>query len=470
MNAIEKIIYSLGRLRGLYKKGVDWADAPLNADSSWMHPVLWGEGLLQNKKPRTSEEYISYFTSWVYICASLNATTLASVPLRLYVAKEKKGKKYPLIQTKQVDNRRLKYLYSNNSLDQFLRKAEEVEEVTDHAFLDLMTNVNPFINARDLWEITSLFLDLTGDAYWYLVKANIAGQEVPVQIWPIPSQYIKPVPGESLEDFIKGYIYRRGNREVELSRDEVIRFTYPNPKNQFKGFSCVQGIADAVYVNMKMYEFEEALFEKKARVGGVIEQSERVSEPSLKRFRESWEQKYSGAANSGKTVILPYGLKFNRDTMTPEELSFIEGRKLMREEIAAAFDVPIGALVSKDINRANAEVADYRHMKNGILPRLRRIEEKLNERLLPMFDERLFVAFDNPVPEDKEFQLKEREAYTKANILKINEVRQELGKEPVAWGESAWFPMNLVPVEDSKKILTEELVKRAKEKLREMLA
>jgi len=97
----------------------------------WELIHLWGEGLLQSRKPQTPEEYLSYFTSWVYICATLNATTLASIPLRLYVAKEKRGRKYLLIQTKKIDNARLKFLSSNNSLHKYLRKAKEVEEVTD---------------------------------------------------------------------------------------------------------------------------------------------------------------------------------------------------------------------------------------------------------------------------------------------------------------------------------------------------
>jgi len=44
--------------------------------------------------------------------------------------------------------------------------------------------------------------------------------------------------------------------------------------------------------------------------------------------------------------------------------------------------------------------------QNAILPRLRRIEQKLNEKMLPLFDDKLFVAFDNPVADDKEYGFK----------------------------------------------------------------
>jgi hypothetical protein len=144
-------------------------------------------------------------------------------------------------------------------------------------------------------------------------------------------------------------------------------------------------------------------------------------------------------------------MKFTPDSMTPQEISYIEGRKLIREEICAAFDVPVGALVSTDVNRANAETADYRHAKNGILPRLMRIEQKINEKLLPMFDPSLFCAFDDCVPQDKQFIVQKNDAYVKNNTFTINEVREEEGKDPVGWGDVAWMPFGITPVSDGEK-------------------
>ena len=45
------------------------------------------------------------------------------------------------------------------------------------------------------------------------------------------------------------------------------------------------------------------------------------------------------------------------------------------------------------------------------------------------YDERLFCAFDNPVPEDREFRLKENTEYLKVGALSRDEVRSEIGKD-----------------------------------------
>lgn len=100
----------------------------------------------------------------------------------------------------------------------------------------------------------------------------------------------------------------------------------------------------------------------------------------------------------------------------------------------------------ENVNRANAETGEYSYMKNTILPRIRRAEQKINEKLLPMFDERLFCAFDNPVPEDKEHRLKEVEMHLKTGYSSPNLERQIDGLDEVEWGNEPLVPMTLRPL------------------------
>jgi SPP1 gp7 family putative phage head morphogenesis protein len=127
-------------------------------------------------------------------------------------------------------------------------------------------------------------------------------------------------------------------------------------------------------------------------------------------------------------------------------MSFLQGRKSTREEIAAIFGVPQSLLTTESVNRANAETGEYSYMKNTILPRTRRAEQKINEKLLPMYDERLFCAFDNPVPEDKEHRLKEVEMHLKTGYSSPNLERQIDGLDEVEWGNEPLLPMNIRPL------------------------
>ena len=433
MNIFERIAYGYGRTKGHFQKGLadvfstSGARPSLEDESAWGDPYLWGAALLEGRKPSTKPDYIRAFQSFVYICVKLNAQSVASVPLRLYVTKQSKGMKFRTIETRPITKARLKYLQANTGLDSYVRKAREIEEVTEHPFLELMKEVNPYQNSRDLWELTMTFMDLTGEAYWLLLPDNL---KVPKQVHIMPSQYVNPKFGESLDKAIEGFVYKRGATEVTIPAEHVIYFTYPNPNNVFTGFSCVKGVADAVYIQSEMDAFESALFENRARIGGVITQTEIIGKPERERMKEELTQKHGGSKKAGKVLWLPKGLEYTRDTMTPTELNFIEGRQNIMETICLAFDVPPGALRTKDVNRANAEVADYRHAKNGVLPRCRRIEEKLNEQLVRRYDERLFCAFDDPVPENRELVLKERTAALTTGTITRDEVRSDMGKEP----------------------------------------
>ena len=443
-NIIARLAAAAGNIRGAYLKGIG---ASITDPSVWSGDAsrYWGEGVggkAKLKKFNSKDEMISSFLSWVYICVRLRAENIAAVPLRLYVVTPVRGQKFRTITTRAVAPERRLWVEGRAAAVPRLRKATEIVEVTDHAFLGLIDAVNPIQNKRDLLELTSTFLDLTGECYWWLERGSM---NQPEAIWIVPSQHMTPIPGTDLKEPIKGYLYERGKTRVTFPPEDIVWFNYPNPANQFQGMSIMAGIADAVYTNEQMFSFEEALFENKARVGGIVESGENYSEESVGRLRSQWSQIYAGAAKGGRTLFLPKGMKFTRDSITPDEMSFIEGKKITREEICAGFDIPIGALVSTDVNRANADTADYRFMKNGILPALRRLEDKINERIMPLYDERLFVAFDNPVPEDKEFALREREANIRMNLTSINEERREVGRDDAPWGEDVFIDAKKIP-------------------------
>jgi len=478
MNVIERIANLWGRSRGHYLKGLDnvfstsGTHPTTSDDSAFMDLEMWGAGLLAGKEPKTKKEFIRAFKGFVYICAKLNSQTVASQRLRLYVAKKEKTKTYRTIETRPLSNKLKTWIYSRQNLDPWLTKAADVEEITDHVWLDLMKQVNPQHNARDLKEYTVLYQDLTGECYWWLRKDGLG---VPEQIWPIPSQFINPVFGDNLNEPIKSYRYRTGAINVEIPEDQIIFFTYPNPNNVFTGFGSVRGVATAIYIREQMDDFEKALFENKARIGGILtpKANMNISDKDRERLKTQFAQAYAGAKKAGQLAIPPIDMDLKTDTMTPEEMNFIEGRSVNMEEICLAFDIPPGALTSKSVNLANAKIADYRHAKNGILPRCDRLADKLNEKFLPLYADNIFCAFDNPVPEDRALLLREQTERVKAGISTRDEVRLEQGLEAIGGlanellVDGRLVPINSLGEVDEGEIreFTAKVIKYAKEVL-----
>ncbi len=391
-----------------------------------------GLGVMQ---PMDFNSLVKAYKSWVYVCANKNSTSVAQVPLRLYVTKESKNTKL-IVPTKKVDKKTLDYLHDNSviaSLGQ-VKKAVEIEEVTEHPFLDLMREVNNFMNQFDLWENTELFQELTGNAYWYVVDNGLG---VPSEIWVLPADRVRIIPGQNSESFVKGYVYLVGAEKLEFTEEEVIHFKFPSPTSMFYGMGPLAAAAEAYNINQNMDSYEAAMFKNMGIPSGFLETDKKVTDDEFKAWKERWDETYGGVKKQGKLGFLDLGLKFNKAQMSPKDMSYVLGRKLTKEQIMNIFGQNAG-MYDPNATRANSEMASYTYMRDTVRPRLLRFEQKMNEKLIPRYDPRLFVAFDNPVPEDQDRVLKAREVHLKSGTTIINEERNVLGMGPVDWGDKPY--------------------------------
>lgn len=388
---------------------------------------------------------VARYKSWVYACANRNAIECAQVPLRLYVERQA-GKTRALFPTKSLTSEQRTFLKASPTAYRRFAKAVEVEEVSEHPFLNLMDEANEFMNSFDLRETLHLCQELTGNAYWLIVRDSSVG--MPEAIWPLLPQYVKAVPGK--KNFIDYWIYEPvPNEKQRIEVDDMIHFPMLGPKNAIYGYGPLQACVVAADLGNAMNSYETQLLSNNAIPSFALMLPVDSGEPTeeLKRkMRAEWRKEYGGINNAGKMAILHGGADLKEIAITPKEMAYLAGRKATQEEIAAVFGVPLSKLKTEDVNRANAEAGDYSYMKDTILPRLRRVEQKLNEKLLPLYDERLFCVFDNPVPEDKEFRLREQQAHIQVGYTSINEERQRDGLEEVDWGNVPILPMTMIPL------------------------
>ncbi len=412
----------------------------------------WYLNKLQEGRPYQSKtDYKSLmdkYASWVYACANKNATNCAQVPLRLYSTRPTKTVK-ALFPTRKLNPQRLKYLEKSPSCSKYFAKSIDMEEVLEHPLLDLLSNVNEFSNGFDLQELTFLCQDLTGNTYWYLVVNNLGRPE---EIWNLLPQYMKIIPNK--EKFISGYEFSASfNDKHFLEPEEIIHFKYVNPRDAYLGLGPLQAAVVAADLGMSMNEYEVSLMHNRAQPDFALKLPIEAGEPKeeeKKRIYADWYKKYGGMRNQGKIAITTGGAELQQISLSPKEMNFLMGRKASLNEVAAIFGVPMSKLTTEDVNRANAEAGDYSYMKDTILPRLRKVEQKLNERLCPLYDDNLFCAYDNPVPEDKQYRLDEIDNHLKNGYSNINMERQIDGLEEVEWGNVPILPFNLAPLGSEK--------------------
>lgn len=462
MNIFERLANIAGRAKGQYERGIQdmfstsGAKPSVTDNTAYIDPFRWGVGLGKGNVPQTKSDYIDSFVSWAYVCASMRADAFISVPMRLYAAKATKGKKLKWagtdreVLTRAVPKSRLRYLHGKANLAPVVKAAEEIEEVLEHPFLELFKAVNPQHTASDLKWMTELYISLTGECYWYKERGGLkgeSGQGLPKRLWVVPSHLINPEYGKSKDKAIDHYVYKGGATELKIPVEDIVMLFVPNLKNTFAGFATIKAIADSVFIQTQMDEFEKALFRNRARVGGIIEQTERVGGVGKERLQESFSQKHEGTKNAGKTIMLPFGMKYTRDTLTPQELNFHEGRGDVRQMICSAFSTP-EALFGIGANRAQTDTALDILARFGTAPTCTRIEEKVNDGILKEYDPKLFVVFDDPIPRNRALEMQERKTYITSGAETLNDARDEMGKEPYddPMADVPLIPSNLVPL------------------------
>jgi HK97 family phage portal protein len=296
----------------------------------------------------------------------------------------------------------------------------------------------------DLWELTTLYLEVHGSAYWYLNLDPLLG--VPTEIWPLPAQNMTPRRGADSRNLIDYYEYRSGANSQRFRPDEIIHFRYPDPRNPYTGgLSPLRACFESVALASDYAAFRQAKFQNHAIPDALIAPEDAIGEEERDRLETQWNTTFR-RGGAGKVVVAQNDMKVQLLNHSMGDLAALADLKATKEDICNAFHVPIAFLTSQT-NLANLQASERLHMDKAIDPRLRRRDEKLNEQLVPLYDPtgRLFLASEDPVPVDQDAGIAQQQLDLKFGVVTINELRGERGLPPVPWGDTPWLPLNWAP-------------------------
>jgi len=374
--------------------------------------------------PCDMDALVNAYSGWIYVCASKNAGRVVSQPLKLYATTSAGQSALKCASRKITDRCELQHV--KQYLHPRLKRAA-VDEVLDHPALDLLNYVNELQGRFELFELTELDLELTGNAYWWLSGKNNLG--VPSEILLLPPHLVKiELSGTKL---VKAYVLGSGAGEKQIPADDVIHFRFPDPSGSVYGFAPAKAAWGSILDYRAMQGYERTLNTNQGVPSLFIKYSGVVEKPELARIEADWNRKMRGINKSGRVMVGDSKFDVQPVGLSPRDMSFREGRKWTRNEIAGCFGVPIDLLDTEDSNRATATTANRTYEQFTILPRLTRIADKLNERLVPFYDERLFFQYDPNVPEDSAVKLAETVGLHKEGIITTNEARERYDLPPL---------------------------------------
>src|SRR5438874_1714757 len=74
-----------------------------------------------------------------------------------------------------------------------------------HPLCRLLDNPNPWMTPWELWYLTVVYLELTGNCYWYAAPRQVGAVRWPTpgELWVVPSPWVRVVPDAG--SFVKAY-------------------------------------------------------------------------------------------------------------------------------------------------------------------------------------------------------------------------------------------------------------------------
>jgi len=338
-------------------------------------------------------------------------------------------------------------------------------QVVDGRWYLLFLKPNPMLKRREMWELTALLYMLEGECFWILESATglpLDKHEVPVEIWPVSGKFMKPE-FDPQTGMLSGWEYRPpslSTKPRKLKLHEVVfhRNLDPASPGYLRGMSFLSAATRGVTLDALATEWNESLLKNGAEPGGLLTTEQALEPGQREDMMDSWDDTHGGPRNAGKIALMEGGVKYQPLTISPKDMMYLSQLGWGREQVAAAFGVPLWFLgVSADLNFATAKSAERILWTNAVLPLLRVFGDNLEADL---FEGRHTMI--NPTDVWGEFDTSNVEALRGDEVEKINvgmgllsmgypidEVneRQNLGMKPQPLGDVGLVGMGTAPRE-----------------------
>jgi HK97 family phage portal protein len=362
-----------------------------------------------------------------FACIRKIASAVAAAGLHLYVPEGnsiRESKRMPIADETKAFLKSLAFCKMTMTI------SESVEEVTDHAALDIFARANGAMSRHQLFDKTMVDMILNGNCYWRPIMNKT--DAFPAAITFLSPVRTKPI---SKDGVVTGYAYKQSRTNtIKYKLDEVVHFWYPNPHNDFEGFSPVSAASQRISAEVNTATFQNSTLQNMGVPAAMVKILRQMPPERFKEFKKEFKDLYKGVANAGGVGFTQGEWEIEKLGQTLQEMGYIEGSKMLREFIANDLQVPLSKLTMESSNRAVAEAGNTEFLRDTVLPNLVLIAEELTESLIPMFpmlkDAGAFYMFDNPVPEDMRTKMLMRRINRTTGTTTPNEEREEDGREP----------------------------------------
>lgn len=356
--------------------------------------------------------------SAVFACVNLLAGTIASLPLMVYRTARDGAR------TVARDHSLYRLLHDSPNADQ---------------------------TASDFWEFAEAAIELAGNAY---AEKVTAGERVS-SLMPI-----RP-------DLMRVRRISNGDLEYRWTVDGV-EYVRPSSRilhirgfggNPLGGASTLAVCRSAFGSALAVEQSAAKTFENGVRSSGAFVSDKSLDRAQMDEAEARITEKYVGAMNAGRPLLLNQGFKYEQITISPEDAQMLESRRFSVEEICRIFGVPphmVGHTENSTSWGTGLEQQTLGFVKFTLRRRLNRIEQALEKQLLTAADRAAGITIEFNLEGLLRGDSTARSNFYQSGLtngwMTINEVRALENLPPVEGGDVPRMQMQNVPITEAGQL------------------
>ncbi len=285
-----------------------------------------------------------------------------------------------------------------------LMKDNRVVEVNDHPWNEFVSYGADTLTGLSSMLVTSLHLDLSGEAHWLKIRDKGG---VPVGHVIIPPTWIKNL--RSPEGKVEIVF---GGSTAYIDPKEMLMFKNPHPENPYsRGASAGRSLVSELEMDHYATEFMKSTFYNHA-VPPLYVHLQGASPEVAKRFEQRFLSKVQGPENAGRPFFSggPGSITVKELTQSLESLQIKDLRRFNRDTVIEVLGIPPEIMgILENSNRSTIDASGYVFGRWVLIPRLEVMRSSYQMDADKEFGKGFLIEYDSPVDEDKHFQLQAME-------------------------------------------------------------
>lgn len=326
---------------------------------------------------------------------------------------------------------------ANMPLKIMRRAPDGTKTLADDTVIWRLMNVRPckFMRAKQFRRMATAHVLLRGNFFALKVRSRVNNKLL--ELIPLLPDRVSV---EMKTDMTVIYKYSRptDGRITEYTQDDIFHL-YSLTLNGFSGVTPIQYARETIGGALAMEDHTSTTYKNGARISGLFTTDKRLGSDGRESIQQALAEYRRNGARDGKDMVLEDGLTYERLSMTPQDMQYVEARKMNATDIFMLYGLPphMASVVEKTTSYGN-----------GVEEQNKGFIQWTLEDYLSMWEEAIdidLIAPDNPLfsHHDRESLLMgtlkdQAEFYAtmlQNRVMNPNEVRERRGMNRIEGGD-----------------------------------